>query len=622
MVSQLDIGARIATLERRVSVLTRSPKLVNASIENTAVQVYDGTGSLRAIIGQQPDGTTAMTATNGPTPPVPTNPVVASILGGISAAWDGAFADGSPAPLDFARVEIHVSAVSGFTPDGTTLQGTLESPRGGTLTVPCDGERYVVLLSRNTSGTASAASDEVGPFGPTEVVADDVLDGIITTVKLADDAVTSAKVATGAIDSAALAADAVTASAIADAAVTAAALASESVTGPAIAPASVDTSQLVAGAVTAGAIAAGAVTAAKIAANTITAGQIAAGAITTTQIAANTILAGNIAAGAVDATAIAADAVTTTALNAGAVTAAKIAANTITAGQIAAGTITATEIAAGAITATLLSATAIDGKTITGADIRTAASGSRVELVPHVPQGYDYGDGEVFPPGIVWYSGNGSEVTPGQMFQSVFPDEFGPMPTMNITTADTGDGAASLNIEAGNGTTLGGFSFSTGSMGLFLGYTGLIANGSGGETLLVADGSDSLQFGSTTIGLVQNWTSPTLASGYTGNGNSNGTPQYRVINILGTKFVQWRGGLNLTYSGTTIANSGKPLAAALISDYRPASKRTVTAGCSLASSSLSSLKLDFDTDGTFDVVGTGTGVLPPWVSLNNVLYSL
>jgi len=63
-----------------------------------------------------------------------------------------------------------------------------------------------------------------------------------------------------------------------------------------------------------------------------------------------------------------------------AITAAKIAAGTITAYEIAANTITASKIYAGTISSVELAATAIDGMVITGATIRTAASGGRVEM--------------------------------------------------------------------------------------------------------------------------------------------------------------------------------------------------------------------------------------------------
>ena len=64
----------------------------------------------------------------------------------------------------------------------------------------------------------------------------------------------------------------------------------------------------------------------------------------------------------------------------GAVTADKVRANAITAGKIAANAITAGKIAANAVRADEIAAGAIDGKIITGATVRTAASGARVQL--------------------------------------------------------------------------------------------------------------------------------------------------------------------------------------------------------------------------------------------------
>ena len=61
----------------------------------------------------------------------------------------------------------------------------------------------------------------------------------------------------------------------------------------------------------------------------------------------------------------------------GAITTDKILANAITAGKIAALAIEADHISANAITADKINAGAIDGKLITGARIRTAASGRR-----------------------------------------------------------------------------------------------------------------------------------------------------------------------------------------------------------------------------------------------------
>jgi hypothetical protein len=120
--------------------------------------------------------------------------------------------------------------------------------------------------------------------------------------------------------------------------------------------------------------------------------------------------------------------------------------------------------------------------------------------------------------------------------------------------------------------------------------------------------------------VVQNWTAPTLASGYSTN-TGNGTPSYRVIKLLGDTYVQWRGTLNITYSGSAPVNSGKFLASALPAAATPATYRAVAAGCSSSSSSALTLRLDANVDGTM-FLQTETGINPPWVSLNGVMYSL
>lgn len=117
------------------------------------------------------------------------------------------------------------------------------------------------------------------------------------------------------------------------------------------------------------------------------------------------------------------------------------------------------------------------------------------------------------------------------------------------------------------------------------------------------------------------WTSPALASGYTGDGNSNGTPQYRLVNLFGDDTVMWRGGINVPYSGGLPTHGGDFLNAALPTGLRPTSRRTVTAACSAVASDSLSVKIDFVSDGTVQIVTQG-GVAPPWISLNNIQYSL
>ena len=138
--------------------------------------------------------------------------------------------------------------------------------------------------------------------------------------------------------------------------------------------------------------AAGSVTAQTIAANAVTAAKIFAGAVTTEKIAALAVTAAELAANAVTAVKIAANAVTAEKINAGAVTTDKLDALAVTAEKIAAGAIIADKIAANAITTAKLAADAIDGMTITGALIRTAASGQRMQLDINGLRAFDSGN--------------------------------------------------------------------------------------------------------------------------------------------------------------------------------------------------------------------------------------
>ena len=107
----------------------------------------------------------------------------------------------------------------------------------------------------------------------------------------------------------------------------------------------ITTAKIAANSITTAKIAAGAVTTNEIAANTITAGDIAAGTITGTEIAAGTITGAKIAAGTIQAGNIAAGTITADKIAGGTITADKIASNTITGDRIAAGTITAAQLA-------------------------------------------------------------------------------------------------------------------------------------------------------------------------------------------------------------------------------------------------------------------------------------
>ncbi len=183
-----QLAERIAALEAALPELSRSSRLAYSAIDDGSVAVTAG-GSLRAVIGQQPDGTTALNVVNGPPPPRPSLPVVEPALAALAVTWDGRWAGGAVTPLDWSRVEIHVGATSGFVPDRSTLATTIETPQGGSALVPLAySEHWVVLRARSTAGVAGPATAAV-MGAPRRAAHGDIEAGAITAESLAADAI-------------------------------------------------------------------------------------------------------------------------------------------------------------------------------------------------------------------------------------------------------------------------------------------------------------------------------------------------------------------------------------------------------------------------------------------------
>lgn len=152
----------IADLVRRVEGLERGPRLANASIHNQTIPIYDDGEVVRQTLGLQEDGTFTLVDSNGPPPPVPSVPVIEARAGTLVVTWDGGFAGGATAPLDWDHVEVHVSTVSGYTPTDDTEVITFHSLKGGSVTLALDAvPQYVVLQAVSTSRVESAPTVEV-----------------------------------------------------------------------------------------------------------------------------------------------------------------------------------------------------------------------------------------------------------------------------------------------------------------------------------------------------------------------------------------------------------------------------------------------------------------------------
>ncbi|MFJ3283648.1 hypothetical protein ACIPMW_00030 [Streptomyces sp. NPDC086669] len=118
------------------------------------------------------------------------------------------------------------------------------------------------------------------------------------------------------------------------------------------------------------------------------------------------------------------------------------------------------------------------------------------------------------------------------------------------------------------------------------------------------------------------WTTITPASPWTQNGNSNGTLQYRILNISGEESLQFRGALGRSSYPTSPAGSYVVNNSALPAPARPATLRTVTIPCSDVSSDRIALKMDVRTDGYLEVFGFSSSVKPPWIGFNGTIVSL
>jgi len=294
-------------------------------------------------------------------------------------------ADGTVATADLADNAVTgakvasgqvVKSVNSLTDAVTLAAGSnlTITPSGNTLTIAATG----AALADNAVTTVKIADGAVTSvkLATGGVTTTQISDGTIATADLADNGVTGAKITDGSIATAKIADNAVTGAKIAGGAVTATQIADNAVTGAKVAGGQVvksvntlkDDVTLAAGsnvtitpsgntltiAATGAALADNAVTTAKIADGAVTTVKIATGGVTTTQIADGTVATGDLTD----------NAVTSVKITDGAVATADIANNAVTTTQIADGTIATADLADNAVTG----AKVVDG-TVATADL-------------------------------------------------------------------------------------------------------------------------------------------------------------------------------------------------------------------------------------------------------------
>ncbi|MFJ6013024.1 hypothetical protein [Streptomyces sp. NPDC092952] len=117
-----------------------------------------------------------------------------------------------------------------------------------------------------------------------------------------------------------------------------------------------------------------------------------------------------------------------------------------------------------------------------------------------------------------------------------------------------------------------------------------------------------------TLDPVIGWTAVTLASGYTNNGNAQGTVRYRRLMVGGVPHLQLRGGVSWTTSGT-LPNSGNVLATVLPANCRPAALTSLPIAAGGAD-----IKLDAQTSGQLRLISVAG--LTTWAAFSGVQYPL
>ena len=193
-------------------------------------------------------------------------------------------------PVSAANTLVHIAGVyqkkSTYTVEGTALTFSA-APAAGTNNIE------VVI------GVSAELINNVVTIPVNSVGTEAIIDGKVTSGKLADGAVTSGRLALGAVTADKIYAGAVTTDKIAAGAVTADKLAGASIDSTKMAAGSVQTAAIQAGAVVTASIGIGAVTSEKLAAGLVTADKMAVGSIITANILAKNITAATIADGAV-----------------------------------------------------------------------------------------------------------------------------------------------------------------------------------------------------------------------------------------------------------------------------------------------------------------------------------
>lgn len=325
MANQLAIQQREIEL---IKMGQNTASLGFSSIEDGSLVIYDADGNVRNVIGKQDDGSYVGGASPVALDPpeVPNPPLCSPGFGTIMVQSQGS--SDPPWPRSFSHLNVYMSSGTGAEGDPLTegvVVGTIIGTVNSMMVIAgLDPKPYRIWLTSVGIDTAESDTSAAVTVTPVLVVGQDILDGAITELQLANDAVTAAKLAADSVGSIQIQGEVITTAHLAD----------------------------------------GSVDGEKIIANAIAAGHLAAESVTSVALAADAVQANNIAVGAIQAGHLSADSVTAANILALQIQADHLASNAVTAGKIDAGAIRADHLQAGIIIADASFETGTSGRRI------------------------------------------------------------------------------------------------------------------------------------------------------------------------------------------------------------------------------------------------------------------
>lgn len=261
----------------------------NANLSGGPYRTFRFTVTRWSNLNTKSDTPASVLAAN-PAPLVPTGITLTPGYGSFLLSWI------IPTDLDYEYCNIYISSSSGFMQDDTTYLDRLVKADSYSIHRDAVGNLlgngatyYVTMQPVDAFGTTGLTTVELSAT-TLQIVASDIDDGIVTEIKIANDAVTNAKVANDAINTAELVDLAISNAKLALLSVDTPQLNIDSVTNDKVAPGAVNTLELVDLAISN----------AKIALLAVNTPQIANDAVDTTQIANLAVSTGKIDLLAVD----------------------------------------------------------------------------------------------------------------------------------------------------------------------------------------------------------------------------------------------------------------------------------------------------------------------------------